>query len=740
MPAAAANAVAIALRVDETDAVAKLGKFSQALGTLSGGASGPQGVARLASAFGELAQAARDAALHAAELSRGADQIGTSVGRLDRFTRSARALAGVPFDRSIDALKTFQEHLGDAAFEPDSQIAGLFDRIDVAVRRSDGTVRDTLQVWDDFVDAVGKADRATRNSLTAEFGDIVRDIAIPMSRNTKAVDDYQARLRVLAGINEELAEDAAAANLQFELLDATLGALGTNLGNFAAKYLGVAAEFLTGVAGGVKEGLFGSAVVFDVEFETLEEAQAYLDGIKAIRQSIQESIDEIEDSEVGHGGFGTQKARQLERFRYLDDLAQARQASVEAHIKKRETGDAGTRDNQFVAELTRQFNLATINAKALGDEIERLRADPDSDPALIRHLELQRQSLLQQRSTKDVETERLRLQLQLVGLSAEEAQLATLRHRRAAATDDEERARLTTQIDLTEQLQAETAAQQERVAIETAIESLTLQIERQHYGIREALLEELGITRQMLQDNTALAALFEDILATRQQQAEKAREEALYGDVNRQLDVERARATGLDLRLHRHLVELQRQGVKYGEEELDNLEAKLEELDKLTFANDLRDDLRDAVGGGLRDGLREFAEGGDIGDVFDEIGRRLSSLLLDLAIGGFGQGGSGGTGLLGWLGGLFSGQRERGGPVDAGRLYLVGERGPELFMPRVAGNVLASVGSGPAVTQQITVQGAVRSDADVAAIAQRVSAQAAASVLETIRNGRAVVA
>lgn len=739
MPSGTANAVAIALRVDETDAVAKLGKFRQALGTLSGGASGSQGVARLASAFGEVAQAARAAALHAAELSRGADQIGTSVGRLDRFTRSARALAGVPFDRSIDALKTFQEHLDDAAFEPDSQIAGLFDRIDVAVRRSDGTVRDTLQVWDDFVDAVGKADRATRNSLTAEFGDIVRDIAIPMSRNIKAVDDYQARLRVLAGINEELAEDAAAANLQFELLDATLGALGTNLGNFAAKYLGVAAEFLTGVARGVKEGLFGSAVVFDVEFETLEEAQAYLDGIKVIRRSIQDSIDEIENSEVGHGGIGTEKARQLEQNKYLDDLAQARQASVEAHIKKRETGDAGTRDNQFVAEITRQFDLARTKAAALAEEIKRLR-DEDGDPALIRHLEQRRQSLLQQREIKHTEAERLELQLKLVGLSSEEARLATLRHRLEAETDGTKRAQLQTEIELEERLQAATAAATEQAAIDAAIAELTTQIERAHYGIEGALLAELDITREQLAKSPALRAMFEDMAATRREQAEAAREEALYGDVNRQLDVERARATGLDLRLHRHLVELQRQGVKYGEEELDNLEAKLEELDKLTFANDLRDDLRDAVGGGLRDGLREFAEGGDIGDVFDEIGRRLSSLLLDLAIGGFGQGGSGATGLLGWLGGLFSGQRERGGPVDAGRLYLVGERGPELFMPRVAGNVLASVGAGPAVTQQITVQGAVRSDADVAAIAQRVSAQAAASVLETIRNGRAVIA
>jgi hypothetical protein len=42
------------------------------------------------------------------------------------------------------------------------------------------------------------------------------------------------------------------------------------------------------------------------------------------------------------------------------------------------------------------------------------------------------------------------------------------------------------------------------------------------------------------------------------------------------------------------------------------------------------------------------------------------------------------------VGGLFGGARASGGPVSAGKTYLVGERGPELFTPSVAGAIVAN--------------------------------------------------
>ena len=49
----------------------------------------------------------------------------------------------------------------------------------------------------------------------------------------------------------------------------------------------------------------------------------------------------------------------------------------------------------------------------------------------------------------------------------------------------------------------------------------------------------------------------------------------------------------------------------------------------------------------------------------------------------FSGGGGGG-------GGGVSGARAMGGSVEAGKTYLVGERGPELFTPSFSGNVTAN--------------------------------------------------
>ena len=59
----------------------------------------------------------------------------------------------------------------------------------------------------------------------------------------------------------------------------------------------------------------------------------------------------------------------------------------------------------------------------------------------------------------------------------------------------------------------------------------------------------------------------------------------------------------------------------------------------------------------------------------------------------FGGGGGGGqmlAGIFGGGGGLFGGFRAEGGPVDSGTPYIVGERGPELFVPSSSGNITSN--------------------------------------------------
>ena len=52
----------------------------------------------------------------------------------------------------------------------------------------------------------------------------------------------------------------------------------------------------------------------------------------------------------------------------------------------------------------------------------------------------------------------------------------------------------------------------------------------------------------------------------------------------------------------------------------------------------------------------------------------------------------------------LAGKRAMGGPVMAGAPYLVGERGPELFVPRASGNIVPNGAGGMVVNQYITVE------------------------------------
>lgn len=107
---------------------------------------------------------------------------------------------------------------------------------------------------------------------------------------------------------------------------------------------------------------------------------------------------------------------------------------------------------------------------------------------------------------------------------------------------------------------------------------------------------------------------------------------------------------------------------------------------------------------------------------FEDLKRLVLSVMADVArvaisngIGAtMGGGGSGGGGGLLSLGtsiamALFGAPgRATGGPVSAGRAYMVGERGPELFVPTASGRVEAA-GAGGVRNIAITVN--VRGDA-----------------------------
>jgi hypothetical protein len=171
-------------------------------------------------------------------------------------------------------------------------------------------------------------------------------------------------------------------------------------------------------------------------------------------------------------------------------------------------------------------------------------------------------------------------------------------------------------------------------------------------------------------------------------------------------------------------------------------------LDTRGFAADLAA-LRSSLEGTLGDGadragrriegsLLRAVRTGKLG--FDELRAAGLSALDAIAAGALRAGlsavlgGSRGGGLGQVLAGVLASGlpgRATGGPVSPARPYLVGERGPELFVPTAAGRVEPGVAAGPReVRVAITVQGPAGTPPEMLRQSSRQVARAVRAALE----------
>lgn len=135
-----------------------------------------------------------------------------------------------------------------------------------------------------------------------------------------------------------------------------------------------------------------------------------------------------------------------------------------------------------------------------------------------------------------------------------------------------------------------------------------------------------------------------------------------------------------------HLDELQAMGLLTSEtyaRALSDLKDKyLDAGDAAKFWDDTEADLKDGI-------LDAIVAGDDLSETMENLARSIAKAALQAALFGEGPMAMGGSGLLGGVfDSIFGGARATGGPVSAGKAYLVGERGPEYFVPPHAGKII----------------------------------------------------
>lgn len=137
--------------------------------------------------------------------------------------------------------------------------------------------------------------------------------------------------------------------------------------------------------------------------------------------------------------------------------------------------------------------------------------------------------------------------------------------------------------------------------------------------------------------------------------------------------------------------------------------------------------LESALAKAVRSGKLGFDELKSVAlQVFAEIAASAIRSGLNSILGSFGFGGA-----TGGSAGDFPG-RATGGPVSPGRPYLVGERGPELFVPTTAGRIAAAAQAGGDRNVAITVNVMTSAGSDTAQALTRSARQVARAVRQAL--------
>ena len=136
----------------------------------------------------------------------------------------------------------------------------------------------------------------------------------------------------------------------------------------------------------------------------------------------------------------------------------------------------------------------------------------------------------------------------------------------------------------------------------------------------------------------------------------------------------------------------------------ENVFAEGKAIDDLIESSDKLSNVWKGIGGEVTNVLESLIQGtDDWNKTIQNTLKSLSSLLLNAGLSILGQSNQGN-----FLGKLFGGFRADGGPVSAGTPYVVGERGPELFVPGRSGGIVpngAAMGGSTIVNITVNADG-----------------------------------
>jgi hypothetical protein len=265
-------------------------------------------------------------------------------------------------------------------------------------------------------------------------------------------------------------------------------------------------------------------------------------------------------------------------------------------------------------------------------------------------------------------------------------------------------------------------------ALEEGDEQLLKSQFNQLFIERQKLLKRLA-TAQENNNKRAIASL-ERQLRTNQD---------MLDPIKQKLDEERETTAEIDRQNQKK--KEQEELIKKNEEAAKKLKETMTAIGE-EIESSIKNNLREAI-----TGAKTFGEA--MTNVLNRLRDKIIDAQLDRLIGGFGDAfgaaASGGEkkGLGGFLGGILGGLfKDKGGPVRANQPYIVGERQPEIFVPKASGTVIPSVPmGGQSVVNNISISvdatgtAVEGNDAEASQFGEQLAAAIQAEIINQKRSG-----
>lgn len=586
-------------------------------------------------------------------------RLGISTEQLSEWGYAAK-LSGTDLESLTGSIQKFSKTVAAAA-DANSRQAELFASLGISVKDAAGNLRDVEDLLPEVADRFKALDNDTAEAALAMelFGRSGAELLEFLNKGSDGLNKLGQEARDLGGvIDGETAKAAAEFKDELDRLRVVTNALFTQI---AAELLpdlkALTAQFIS--AGKGADGLAGKVrIVVDLLKTGFE-----ISGLNALLEvSSRLRVVFEQTAEAGRA------IASLDFSRWRAALGTGVQAMFGDNVPAAPTGGRARNARGGSNRPETGTNFSGLN-----DSVNRFLTNQDESAAKAsRGVSRVRTEVDQLKQSYDNLTASLTEQITLFGQTTEVAKLRyDLENGELAKLNPAQKEYL---LGLAEQLDTKRQLSELQAAADEAVRRESEAYEENRKANKDLIadmrfeLDLLSMTNEQRQEAIALRYLSAD-------------------------------ATAEEVEAVRELVAAQQQAAKVAEF-WDGVQ------------RNLSDTLYDAISGAksLKDAVKDF---------FDELNRQILRAITEQwsqqIAGAFSQSGSSG-GQIGWVanvasifGSLFGGARANGGPVQAGVPYLVGERGPELFVAPKTGTIIPNdrMGMGLGQTNNFIVQGRI---------------------------------